>query len=49
MAAASFDAFQPGFLLVFLGELAERLAEVVVRGGLGYAKDGIGIAHNRQM
>ena len=35
--------------MVLLGELAERLADVVVGGGLGHAKDGIGIAHNRQM
>ena len=30
--------------MVLLGELAERLADVVVRGGPGYAKDGIGIS-----
>src|SRR5918993_5872565 len=32
--------------MMLLGELAERLADVVVRGGPRYTKDGIGISHN---
>ena len=32
--------------MVFLGELAERLADVVLGGGPRHAQDGIGIGHS---